>query len=137
MNAKMAQRGSIYVLIAFGVSALSLMITKAPVIPLPFLHLDYILVGGACGVLCIGALLFFPFAFSLYRLEIVDEAIEYVIGILPPKHGAKTAGEDKNLCPPVNETINDRSGFEDVNPIRVYKLIKRRRVRWKRRNLRL
>jgi hypothetical protein len=76
-EAMIARRGSGYVLAAFILAAFSLLTPRIFFDGWVF-FLDYVLVGLSCGFLIIGALLFFPFTWSVYHLDALAQAEEAI-----------------------------------------------------------
>jgi hypothetical protein len=82
-----ARRGSAYVLGAFILGAFSL-ITPQTVVGRWIFRIDYLLVGFSFGLLIVGAALFFPFTWSVYRLNALEDA-EAAIANFPDEEETK------------------------------------------------
>ena len=77
-----ARRGSLYVLISFLLSAFALLTPRIPWDPQRSFRLDYLLMGGAAGFLLFGAVLFFPFAWAVYRLNDLQDTRDFISGLV-------------------------------------------------------
>lgn len=75
-KAHIARRGSVYVLGAFILGAFSMLTPNASLGSLP---LAYVLVALSGGLLLVGSLLFFPFAWFVYRLDALQDAEDAII----------------------------------------------------------
>jgi hypothetical protein len=81
-DAVMARRGSLYVLFAFLLSGFALLTPRWPWSAQQVVRLDYLLTGAATGFLLFGAILFFPFAWAVYRLGQLDDVHAYIDGLV-------------------------------------------------------
>jgi hypothetical protein len=79
--AVLARRGSRYALIAFVIAGFALFVPRMQWDAARIVRLDYLLTSTAFGCLLIGAMLFFPFAKSVYRLDVLQDAQEYFEGL--------------------------------------------------------
>lgn len=89
-KAHSARRGSIYVLGAFILAAFAMLTPQAA---LGTLRLAYVLVALSCGLLLVGSVLFFPFAWFVYRLDALQDAEDAILNY----------SEQKIVAPPPTE----------------------------------
>jgi hypothetical protein len=86
--AEWVRTGSVFVLLAVVMASLSLFVPKIPLASGRVLRLDYVFAGSGCGTLLVGAILFVPFALSVYQLDALGSAkdhIERTLARKPPQ----------------------------------------------------
>lgn len=72
-----ARKGSLYVFFAFVISAFSLLTPRLSLFGY-LIFTDYVLLGFASGFLLLGSGLFFPFTWSVYRLDALEDVEEAI-----------------------------------------------------------
>lgn len=92
-NALTARRGSLYVLFAFLVSGFALFFRATQPTEKLFLA-KYLLTGIGIGFLLFGSILFFPFAWAVYRLNDLNDVREYIVGLYSGKISQPSAASE-------------------------------------------